>query len=164
MTETINFTFTPERLAKAQEIIARYPEGKQKSALLPLLHLVQEQEGWTSEAGMDCVAGLLNILPIEVYEVASFYTMYHLEPVGTHVIEYCRTGPCCLMGGEDVYAHLKQKLGINTGETTTDGKFTIKEVECLAACGWGPVFQIREKYYMNLTNDKVDEIINDLSK
>ncbi len=157
-------TFTPERLAKAQEIIARYPAGKQKSALLPLLHLAQEQYGWVSSDIMDYVAGLLSILPIEVYEVASFYTMFHLDPVGKHVIEYCRTGPCCLMGGEDVYGHLKQKLGIDTGETTPDGKFTLKEVECLAACGWGPVFQIREKYYMNLTNSKVDEIIEELSK
>ncbi|TAG73626.1 MAG: NADH-quinone oxidoreductase subunit NuoE [Runella slithyformis] len=165
MTETTKkIEFTPERLAKAQAIIAQYPEGKQKSALLPLLHIVQEQEGWTSEAGMDYVAELLGLSPIEVYEVASFYTMYHLEPVGNHVIEYCRTGPCCLMGGEDVYGHLKQKLGIETGETTPDGKFTLKEVECLAACGWGPVFQVREKYYMNLTNEKVDEIIEELSK
>ncbi|TAE38021.1 MAG: NADH-quinone oxidoreductase subunit NuoE [Runella slithyformis] len=165
MTETTKkIVFTPERLAKAQAIIAQYPEGKQKSALLPLLHIVQEQEGWTSEAGMDYVAELLGLSPIEVYEVASFYTMYHLEPVGNHVIEYCRTGPCCLMGGEDVYGHLKQKLGIETGETTPDGKFTLKEVECLAACGWGPVFQVREKYYMNLTNEKVDEIIEELSK
>ncbi len=165
MTDTTNpITFTPERLAKAQEIIARYPDGKQKSALLPLLHLAQEQYGWVSEEVMDYVAGLLNILPIEVYEVATFYTMFHLDPVGKHVIEYCRTGPCCLMGGEDVYGYLKQKLGINTGQTTADGKFTLKEVECLAACGWGPVFQIREKYYMNLTNGKVDEIIEELSK
>lgn len=165
MTDTTNpIIFTPERLAKAQEIIERYPEGKQKSALLPLLHLAQEQYGWVSAEVMDYVAGLLNILPIEVYEVASFYTMFHLEPVGKHVIEYCRTGPCCLMGGEDVYGHLKQKLGIDTGETTNDGKFTLKEVECLAACGWGPVFQIREKYYMNLTNQKVDEIIEELSR
>lgn len=164
MTDTTNpITFTPERLAKAQEIIARYPDGKQKSALLPLLHLAQEQYGWVSEEVMDYVAGLLSILPIEVYEVASFYTMFHLDPVGKHVIEYCRTGPCCLMGGEDVYGYLKQKLGIDTGETTPDGKFTLKEVECLAACGWGPVFQIREKYYMNLTNGKVDEIIEELS-
>ncbi|AXE20976.1 NAD(P)H-dependent oxidoreductase subunit E [Runella rosea] len=165
MTDTTTpITFTPERLAKAQEIIARYPAGKQKSALLPLLHLAQEQYGWVSSDVMDYVAGLLSILPIEVYEVASFYTMFHLDPVGKHVIEYCRTGPCCLMGGEDVYGHLKQKLGIETGETTPDGKFTLKEVECLAACGWGPVFQIREKYYMNLTNEKVDEIIEELSK
>jgi NADH-quinone oxidoreductase subunit E len=165
MTKTVTkITFTPDRLAKAQAIIAQYPDGKQKSALLPLLHILQEQEGWTSEAGMDYVAELIGIAPIEVYEVASFYTMYHLEPVGKHVIEYCRTGPCCLMGGEGVYGHLKNKLGIDTGETTADGQFTIKEVECLAACGWGPVFQIREKYYMNLTNDKVDEIIEELSK
>jgi len=163
-TETTEIRFTPERLQKALDIIARYPEGKQKSALLPLLHLVQEQWGWVSTEAMDYVAELLSIQPIEVYEVATFYTMFHLEPVGKHVIEYCRTGPCCLMGGEKVYDHLKKRLGIETGETTPDGLFTLKEVECLAACGWGPVFQIREKYYMNLTPEKVDEIIDELSK
>ncbi|GAB3891287.1 NADH-quinone oxidoreductase subunit NuoE [Spirosoma agri] len=156
--------FTPERLEKAQEIIANYPEDRQKSALLPLLHLLQEQEGWTSPEGMDYVARLLDIQPIEVYEVATFYTMYHIDPVGKHVIEYCRTGPCCLMGGEEVLAHLKQRLGVDTGQTTVDGRFTLKEVECLAACGMGPVFQVREKYYMNLTNERVDEIIDELSK
>jgi NADH-quinone oxidoreductase subunit E len=155
--------FTPDRLTKAQEIIARYPEDRQKSALLPLLHLLQDQEGWTSPEGMDYVARMLDIQPIEVYEVATFYTMYHLDPVGKHVIEYCRTGPCCLMGSEDVLAHLKQRLGIETGQTTVDGQFTLKEVECLAACGMGPVFQIREKYYMHLTNERVDEIIDELS-
>jgi NADH-quinone oxidoreductase subunit E len=165
ITETTTTTqFTPERLAKAREIIARYPAGKQKSALLPLLHLLQEQEGWTPAKGMDYVAELLDIQPIEVYEVASFYTMYHLKPVGKHVIEYCRTGPCVLMGGENVFDHLKQRLGIEAGQTTVDGQFTIKEVECLAACGMGPVFQVREHYYMNLTNDRVDEIIDELSK
>jgi len=131
---------------------------------LPVLHLAQEQWGWLSSEVMDLVADLLDIQPIEVYEVATFYTMFHLNPVGKNVIEYCRTGPCCLMGAEDVYAHLKQKLGIQAGETTPDGLFSLKEVECLAACGWGPVFQIREKYYMDLTNDKVDSIIEDLSK
>jgi NADH-quinone oxidoreductase subunit E len=165
MTETPNLvTFTPERLEKVKEIIARYPEGRQKSALLPVLHVAQEQWGWLSSEVMDYVAGILSIEPVEVYEVATFYTMYHLDPVGKHVIEYCRTGPCCLMGGEDVYGHLKKKLGIDAGQTTTDGLFTLKEVECLAACGWGPVFQIREQFYMNLTNDKVDEIIEELSK
>ncbi|MCR9063630.1 MAG: NADH-quinone oxidoreductase subunit NuoE [Cytophagales bacterium] len=162
MTATV--AFTPERLEKVKEIIGRYPEGKQKSALLPVLHLAQEQHGWVSSETMDYVAELLNIQPVEVYEVATFYTMFHLEPVGKHVIEYCRTGPCCTMGGEEVYAHLRERLGIETGETTADGKFTIKEVECLAACGWGPCFQIREKYYMHLTNQKVDEIIDELSK
>lgn len=164
-TETNNgVQFTPDRLTKVREIIAYYPEGRQKSSLLPLLHLLQEQEGWTSPAGMDYVASLLDIEPIEVYEVATFYTMYHVNPVGKHVIEYCRTGPCCLMGGEDVYAHLKKRLGIDTGQTTVDGQFTLKEVECLAACGMGPVFQVREQYYMNLTNERVDEIIDELSK
>ena len=155
-------TFTPERLIKTQEIIARYPEGKQKSALLPLLHLAQEQWGWLSSDVMDYVANLLQIEPIEVYEVATFYTMFHLQPVGKHVIEYCRTGPCCLMGGEDIYGYLREKLGIEAGQTTSDGLFTLKEVECLAACGWGPVFQIREKYYMNLTRERIDEIVEEL--
>ncbi|GAB3247694.1 NAD(P)H-dependent oxidoreductase subunit E [Larkinella harenae] len=165
MTETQNTVeFTPERLNKAQEIIARYPEGRQKSALLPLLHLAQEQWGWLSPEVMDYVARMLDIQAIEVYEVATFYTMFHLDPVGKHVIEYCRTGPCCLMGGEEVYDYLKQKLGIQAGETTADQKFTLKEVECLAACGMGPVFQIREKYYMHLTKEKVDEIIEELSR
>jgi NADH-quinone oxidoreductase subunit E len=164
MTEINNILFTPERLAKVQEIIARYPEGKQKSALLPVLHLAQEQFAWMSQSVMDYVASLLSISPVEVYEVASFYTMYHLEPVGKNVIEYCRTGPCVLMGGEEVFDHLQKKLGIKKGETTADGLFTLKEVECLAACGWGPCFQIREKYYMHLNNQKVDEIIEELSK
>lgn len=160
--EIENIAFTPERLAKAQEIIAQYPEGKQKSALLPLLHLAQEQYGWVSAAVMDYVASLLSIEPVEVYEVATFYTMFHLEPVGKHVIEYCRTGPCCTMGGEEVYDHLKKRLQINAGETTSDGVFTLKEVECLAACGWGPCFQIREKFFLHLTPEKVDDIIAQL--
>jgi NADH-quinone oxidoreductase subunit E len=165
MTETTpGVTFTPERLEKAREIIERYPQGRQKSALLPILHLAQEQWGWVSSDVMDYVAQMLDIKPIEVYEVATFYTMFHLEPVGKHVIEYCRTGPCCLMGGEDVYGYLREKLGINAGETTSDGLFTIKEVECLAACGWGPVFQIREQFYMNLNRERIDEIVEELSK
>jgi NADH-quinone oxidoreductase subunit E len=156
--------FSSVVLEKVTEIIARYPEGKQKSALLPILHIAQEEFAWLSQDVMDYVASLLQIMPVEVYEVASFYTMYHLEPVGKHVIEYCRTGPCVLMGGEEVFDHLQQKLGIKKGETTSDGLFTLKEVECLAACGWGPCFQIREKYYMHLNNQKVNEIIEELSK
>ncbi|AWW00599.1 NADH-quinone oxidoreductase subunit NuoE family protein [Arcticibacterium luteifluviistationis] len=161
---TENIVFSKERLEKVEEIIARYPEGKQKSALLPILHLAQEQFSWLSSQTMDYVAGLLSIQPVEVYEVATFYTMFHLQPVGKHVIEYCRTGPCCVMGGEEVYAHLREKLNIETGQTTEDGLITLKEVECLAACGWGPCFQIREKYFMHLDNQKVDEIIEDLRK
>ncbi|MGL4629729.1 MAG: NADH-quinone oxidoreductase subunit NuoE [Leadbetterella sp.] len=155
--------FSEERLSKAKQIISRYPEGKQKSALLPLLHLMQEQNGWVSAPAMDYVANLLHIQSVEVYEVATFYTMFHLEPVGKHVIEYCRTGPCCTMGGEEVYEHLKSKLGVEANQTTKDGIFTLKEVECLAACGWGPCFQIREKFYMHLDNQKVDQILDELS-
>ena len=162
MSEKIEFT--SERLKKVEEIIGRYPADRKKSALLPILHLAQEQYGWLSSATMDYVASILDIQPVEVYEVATFYTMFHLDPVGKHVIEYCRTGPCCTMGGEDVYDHLKQKLGIGSNETTKDGLFTLKEVECLAACGWGPCFQIREQFYMHLDNQKIDEIIEDLSK
>jgi NADH-quinone oxidoreductase subunit E len=162
MSQTI--VFSEDRLQKSKEIINRYPAGKQKSALLPLLHILQEQQGWVSPQGMDYVAGLLDIEPIEVYEVATFYTMYHLEAVGKNVIEYCRTGPCCTMGGEEVYDHLKSRLGIEANQTSKDGMFTLKEVECLAACGWGPCFQIREKFYMHLNNEKVDEIIEELSK
>ncbi|MFN3588259.1 MAG: NADH-quinone oxidoreductase subunit NuoE [Spirosomataceae bacterium] len=164
MTELETISFSPARLEEVKEIIHRYPEGKQKSALLPILHLIQEDFGWVSSQAMDYVASLLHIEPIEVYEVATFYTMFHLEPVGKHVIEYCRTGPCCTMGGEEVYDHLQKRLNINTGETTEDEKFTLKQVECLAACGWGPCFQIREKFYLHLTNEKVDEIIEELSK
>ena len=99
MTETPTpVVFTPERLRRAEEYLTHYPADRKKSALLPLLHLLQEQEGWVSVAGMDYVAGLLDLRPIEVYEVATFYTMYHIDPVGRHVIEYCRTGPCMLMG------------------------------------------------------------------
>ncbi len=156
--------FSEEKLAKVNEIIARYPEGRQKSALLPILHLAQEEFGWISSETMDYVASLLQIQPVEVYEVATFYTMFHLEPTGKHVIEYCRTGPCCTMGGEEVYAHLLDKLKIKVGETTEDGNFTVKEVECLAACGWGPCFQIKEQFYMHLTKEKVEDIITELSK
>lgn len=156
--------FSEDRLIKTKEIIERYPAGKQKSALLPLLHLAQEQFGWISAHVMDYIAEILDLEPIEVYEVTTFYSMFHLEPVGKHVIEYCRTGPCCTMGGEEVYDHLKSRLGIKANETTNDGVFTIKEVECLAACGWGPCFQIKEQFYMHLNNEKVDEIIEELRK
>ncbi|MEO6882816.1 MAG: NADH-quinone oxidoreductase subunit NuoE [Bacteroidia bacterium] len=140
----------------------RYPEGKQKSALLPILHLAQaEFDGWLSPETMDYVASILHILPVEVYEVATFYSMYNLKPVGKCVIEVCRTGPCWLMGAEDIVRHIEKKLQVKVGETTKDGMFTLKTVECLASCGTAPIMQIGEKYHENLTCESVDTILND---
>ena len=124
----------PETLIeKFNEIISRYPKGKQKSALLPMLHEVQAVFGWLSVPSMDKVAGYLGIMPIEVYEVASFYTMYFLKPQGKYMLEVCRTGPCCLVGAEKVMAHIEQTLGVKEGEVTADGLFSWRGVECLAA-------------------------------
>jgi NADH-quinone oxidoreductase subunit E len=156
--------FSEEALLLINKIIARYPEGKQKSALLPVLHIAQaEFGGWLSPSVMEYVASVLKILPVEVFEVASFYSMYNLKPVGKCVLEVCRTGPCWLMGAEEIVTHIEKKLGIKEGETTADGMFTLKTVECLASCGTAPVMQIGEKYHENLTNDKVDTILNEYS-
>ena len=157
--------FSPESLALVQRIINRYPEGKQKSALLPLLHLAQtEFDGWLSEGVMDYVASLLNIKPIEVYEVATFYTMYNMKPVGKCLIEVCRTGPCWLRGADDIIEHIEKKLGIKEGETTADGMFTLKTVECLGSCGTAPMLQCGADYYEDLTNEKVDTMLDKLRK
>lgn len=146
-----------------QKIIKRYPEGKQKSALIPVLHLAQaEFEGWLSVPVMDYVASLLSIKPIEVYEVASFYSMFNLKPVGKCVIEVCRTSSCWLLGAEDIIAHIGKKLGIKPGETTADGMFTLKTVECLGSCGTAPMLQCGAKYHENLTIEKVDTLLKDL--
>lgn len=157
--------FSDEALTLAHNIMKRYPEGKQKSALLPLLHIAQaEFGGWLSPEAMDYVAGLLNILPVEVYEVATFYSMYNLKPVGKCVLEVCRTGPCWLMGAEDIVKYIEKKLNIKVGETTADGMFTLKTVECLAACGTAPIMQVGETYHENLTCKKVDEILDNYRK
>lgn len=156
--------FSPELLKKFDEIVSRYPEGKQKSALLPILHLVQAELGWVSAAAMDTVAEYLNIQSIEVYEVATFYSMYFLRPQGKYVLEVCRTGPCCLVGAEKIIDHIEEKLGVKEGEVTPDGLFSWRGVECLAACGFGPVLQIGPEYtfYENLTNEGVDKLIAEL--
>ncbi|WP_419699962.1 NADH-quinone oxidoreductase subunit NuoE [Mucilaginibacter sp. NFX135] len=156
--------FSPELISKFDDIVSRYPQGKQKSGLLPILHLVQAEFGWVSVPAMDKVAAYLDILPIEVYEVASFYTMYFLRPQGKYVLEVCRTSGCCLVGAEKIMDHIEQKLGVKEGEVTADGLFSWRGVECLAACGFGPVLQIGPEYtfYENLTNDSVDKLIGDL--
>src|ERR1700744_3128012 len=157
-------TFLPELIKQFDDIVSRYPKDKQKSALLPILHLVQAEYGWLSAPAMDKVAEYLERQDIEVYEVATFYSMYFMRPQGKYVLEVCRTGPCCLVGAEKIMDYIEQKLGVKEGEVTTDGLFSWRGVECLAACGFAPVLQIGPEYtfYENLTPEKVDKLIADL--
>ena len=156
--------FSAELLAKCNEIISRYPEGKQKSALLPILHEVQAVFGWLSANAMEKVADILNIKDIEVFEVATFYSMYFLKPQGKYVLEVCRTGPCCLVGAEKLMDYIGEKLGVKENEVTPDGLFSYRGVECMAACGYAPVLQIGPEYtfYENLTPESVDKLIEEL--
>lgn len=154
--------FSQEKLDKVNEIVTRYPAGKQKSALLPVLHMAQDAfGGWLSPETMDYVAELLHIKPIEVYEVATFYSMYNLKPVGKYMFEVCQTGPCMLNGSDDIIGYIGEKLGIKPGETTTDGLFTLKTVECLGACGYAPMMQLGKTYREHLTKEKVDKLIDE---
>jgi NADH-quinone oxidoreductase subunit E len=157
---TTAIQFSEASLEQVQKVINRYPKGRHKSALLPLLHMAQaEFNGWLSPEVMDYVASLLNIQPIEVYEVASFYSMYNLKPVGKCLLEVCRTGPCCLNGAEDLIEYLENKLNIKVGETTSDGMFTLKGVECLGSCGTAPMMQVGNSYHENLNEEKVDSLL-----
>lgn len=157
--------FNELQLQEFNRLVARYPEGKQKSALLPVLHLAQDSfGGWLSSETMDYVAELLNITPIEVYEVATFYSMYNLKPVGKYMFEVCQTGPCMLRGSDDIIAYIGEKLGIKPGETTSDGMFTLKTVECLGACGYAPMMQLGKHYREHLTKEKVDAIIAECTR
>jgi NADH-quinone oxidoreductase subunit E len=161
-TKFMSLQFSAEKLKKFYEIVARYPEGKQKSALLPVLHLAQEEFGnWLSPETMDYVASLLHIEPIEVYEVATFYSMYNLKPIGKYKFEVCQTGPCMIRGSEDIIDYIKKKLSIDIGETSPDGLFTLKTVECLGACGYAPMMQLGKTYREHLTKEKVDAIISE---
>ena len=164
VTETVQIDFPAQLISQFDDIVKRYPEGKQKSGLLPLLHLVQAEFGWVSTASMDQVAHYLDIKPIEVYEVATFYTMFFLKPQGKFVLEVCRTGPCCLVGAENIMTHIEASLGVKEGQVTADGMFSWRGVECLAACGMAPVLQIgpEYKFYENLTIVSVDQLIEDL--
>ncbi len=166
VTETQEVNFSAGLIAQFDEIVTRYPEGKQKSALLPILHLVQAEYGWLSPEAMDKVAAYLKIEPIEVYEVATFYTMYFLQPQGKYVLEVCRTGPCQLVGSDQIMTHIEKQLGVKEGEVTADGLFSWRGVECLAACGMAPVLQIGPDYtyYENLTAESVDSLIEELKK
>ena len=157
--------FSDSKLKEVEQIIQRYPEGKQKSAVIPVLHLAQEEfGGWLSAETMDYVASVLNLQPIEVYEVATFYSMYNLKPVGRYLFEVCQTGPCMLNGSDNMIKHIFEKLGIKPGETTSDGMFTLKTVECLGACGYAPMMQLGKNYREHLTKEKVDAIIDECRK
>jgi NADH-quinone oxidoreductase subunit E len=157
--------FSDTKLAEVKKIIGRYPEGKQKSAVIPVLHIAQEEfGGWLSADTMDYVASLLQLDPIEVYEVATFYSMYNLQPVGKYLFEVCQTGPCMLNGSDNIIEYIKSRLGIGVGETTPDGLFTLKTVECLGACGYAPLMQLGKNYREHLTKEKVDSIIDECRK
>src|SRR6266487_5391215 len=157
--------FSDDKLKQVDELISHYPEGKQKSAILPVLHLAQQEfGGWLDVPVMDYVASLLKIEPIEVYEVATFYSMFNLKPVGRYVFEVCQTGPCMIRGSDDIIAYISEKLNIKPGETTADGMFTLKTVECLGACGYAPMMQLGKYYREHLTKEKVDAIIEECRK
>lgn len=159
------FAFTAENEALAKRIIAKYPEGRQSSAVMPLLDLAQRQNhNWLSQAAMDYIARYLGMAPIRVYEVASFYTMYNLKPVGKHFVQVCTTTPCWLRGSDDVLHACERKLGIKPGETTADGNFTVIEVECLGACVNAPMVQINDDYYEDLDAKSMEGILDALAK
>lgn len=147
---------------RINELISHYPEDKRKSALLPVLHEVQDaHDNWLSIELQDKVAEILNIKPIEVYEVVSFYTMYNQKPIGKYMFEFCRTSCCAIRGAENLMDYTCNKLGIKEGETTPDGMFTVVGVECLGACGYAPMLQLGDYYRENLTMEKVDALIDE---
>lgn len=159
-----NFAFTAENIEKAREIIARYPQGKQQSAVMPLLTLAQRQNAnYLSRAAMEYVADMLGMAAVRVYEVASFYTMYNLQPVGKYMIEVCTTTPCWLRGSDAIVSACEKKLGIKVGETTPDGMFTLKEAECLGACVNAPMCQVGDHYYEDLTPENTERILDMLA-
>lgn len=161
--ETGPFAFTPENREQVTAIIAKYPQGKQASAVMPLLDLAQRQnDGWLSRAAMDHVAEILDMPPIRVYEVATFYTMYNLRPVGRYHVQICTNLPCWLRGSDAVVGTCKQTLGIAMGETTADGLFTLSEAECLGACVNAPMMQINDDYYEDLDETSTTSILTEL--
>jgi NADH-quinone oxidoreductase E subunit len=161
--EPDKFAFTPENLERAKAHIAKYPPGRQQSAVLPLLDLAQRQSGgWLPLAAMHTVADLLHMPRIRVYEVATFYTMLNLRPVGKYLLQACTTTPCWLRGSDEVVAACERKLGISIGGTTADGLFTLVEVECLGACVNAPILQVNDDYYEDLDGPKTEALLDAL--
>ncbi|MEI7668517.1 MAG: NADH-quinone oxidoreductase subunit NuoE [Pseudomonadota bacterium] len=160
-----SFVFTDDNLKQAEKIIARYPAGRQASAVMPLLTIAQKQNhNWLPKVAMDYIAEMLSMPYMRVYEVASFYTMYNLAPVGKHMVEICTTTPCWLRGSSEIVSSCEKHLGIKIGETTTDGVFTLKEAECLGACVNAPMLQIGDNYYEDLTPENVVGILEELKQ
>ena len=161
----IPFEFSQSLRYEADKIVSKYPEGRQASAVLPLLDLVQRQNGgWVTTEMMSAVALFLDMAPIRVYEVASFYTMINLEPVGEIVVEVCTTTPCWLRGCDGIVQACESTLGIVLGETSSDGRFTLREVECLGACVNAPIVKIHDDYYEDLDPDRTRAILDSISR
>ncbi len=159
------FSFSPDNLARAEKIVGKYPAGRQASAVIPLLDLAQRQSGnWLPQAAMGYVAAMLEMPPIRVYEVASFYTMFNLKPVGENFVQVCTTTPCWLRGSDEIVHACKRKLGIGMNQTTEDRMFTLREVECMGACVNAPMVQINDDYYEDLTPELMDSIFDALKE
>jgi NADH-quinone oxidoreductase subunit E len=153
---------TDNLMVRINELISHYPEDKRKSALLPVLHEVQDaHDNWLSIELQDKVAEILHIKPIEVYEVVTFYTMFNQRPIGKYMFEFCHTSPCCLNGTENLMDYTCDKLGVKVGEPTADGLFEVRGVECLGACGYAPMMQLGDFYQEHLTEAKIDQLITD---
>ena len=162
--EAGEFVFTAGNQERAAAVIARYPEGRQNSAVIALLDLAQRQnDGWLSTPAIEYVANYLGMAPIRVHEVASFYSMFNLKPVGKHLIQVCRTTPCWLRGSDDLTKTCLSKLGVGMKENTEDGLFTVMEVECLGACANAPMVQINDDYYEDLTAPRLAEVLDGLA-
>ena len=155
--------FEPADRAKVKDILSRYPHERRASAIMPVLWLAQERFGFLSQEAIELTARSIDVPEPDVAAVATFYTMYHLEPVGRHVLQVCCTLSCSIMGAERIVAHLERKLGIKAGETTADGRFTLKKVECLASCGTAPMLQVNERRFdENLDEAAVDRLLESL--
>jgi NADH-quinone oxidoreductase E subunit len=157
-----SFAFTPENREEAQIEIDKYPPGRQASAVLALLYLAQRQSGWVPRAAMDYIAGILSMAPIRVYEVATFYTMFNLRPVGRYLLQVCKTTPCWLRGSDDLVAACERKLGVGVGGTSADELFSLVEVECLGACVNAPVIQVNDDLYEDLDGPATEALIEAL--
>ena len=157
----MSFEFTTDNLDKIEALKSRYPSPKALS--LPCLWMAQYQEGIISLDAIERISELIDIPPMEIYRVATFYTMFNLEPVGKYHIQLCKTLSCALCGKAEMLEHLKNRLGLSPGESSEDGKFTLTQVECLGSCGTAPVMQINDRYYENLTPEKIDAVLDSLS-